>query len=113
MMNNLILVGRLVKRPVLEETENGKKTSTIVLALSRNFKNDDGEYETDFIPVSLVGQLAETTVEYCRQGDVIAIKGRLARLSGNDLQVVAEKISFVASRPKDYDEENDSQIIVD
>lgn len=81
-MNNLVLVGRLVKRPVLEETENGRKTTTIVLAVSRNFKNDIGEYETDFIPVNLVGQ-------------------------------VAEKISFLSSRPKDYDEENDSQVIVD
>ena len=112
-MNNLVLVGRLVKRPVLEETENGRKTATIVLASSRSFKNDDGEYEIDFIPVSLVGQLAESTVEYCKQGDVIGVKGRLARLSGNDLQVVAEKISFLSSRPKDYDKENDSQIIVD
>ena len=109
-MNNLVLVGRLVKRPVLEETENGRKTTTIVLAVSRNFKNDIGEYETDFIPVNLV---AESTVEYCKQGDVIGVKGRLARLSGNDLQVVAEKISFLSSRPKDYDEENDSQVIVD
>ncbi len=112
-MNNLVLVGRLVKRPVLEETENGRKTTTIVLAVSRNFKNDVGEYETDFIPVNLVGQVAESTVEYCKQGDVIGVKGRLARLSGNDLQVVAEKISFLSSRPKDYDKENDSQIIVD
>lgn len=112
-MNNLVLVGRLVKRPVLEETENGRKTTAIVLAVSRNFKNDVGEYETDFIPVNLVGQVAESTVEYCKQGDVIGVKGRLARLSGNDLQVVAEKISFLSSRPKDYDEENDSQVIVD
>lgn len=112
-MNNLVLVGRLVKRPVLEEIENGRKTTTIVLAVPRNFKNDVGEYETDFIPVNLVGQVAESTVEYCKQGDVIGVKGRLARLSGNDLQVVAEKISFLSSRPKYYDEENDSQIIVD
>lgn len=112
-MNNLVLVGRLVKRPVLKEIENGRKTTTIVLAVPRNFKNDVGEYETDFIPVNLVGQVVESTVEYCKQGDVIGVKGRLARLSGNDLQVVAEKISFLSSRPKDYDEENDSQIIVD
>ena len=88
-MNNLVLVGRLVKRPVLEEIENGRKTTTIVLAVPRNFKNDVGKYETDFIPVNLVGQVAESTVEYCKQGDVIGVKGRLARLSGNDLQVVA------------------------
>lgn len=113
MMNNLILVGRLVKRPVLEETENGKKVATINLAISRNFKNDAGEYETDIVPINLTGSIAANTVEYCRQGDVIGVKGRLARLSGNDLQVVAEKISFLSSRPKDYNEENDSQIIVD
>lgn len=99
-MNNLVLVGRLVKRPILEETENGRKTTTIVLASSRNFKNDIGEYETDFIPVNLVGQVAESTVEYCKQGDVIGVKGRLARLSGNDLQVVAEKNKFFIIKTK-------------
>lgn len=113
MINLVTLLGRLVEKPVLEETENGKKTTTIVLAVSRNFKNDIGEYETDFIPVNLVGQVASSTVEYCEKGDVIGIRGRLARLKGNDLQVVAEKISFLSSRPKDYDEENDSQVIVD
>lgn len=101
-MSNLVtLLGRLVEKPVLEETENGKKTTTIVLAVPRNFKNDVGEYETDFIPVNLVGQVAESTVEYCKQGDVIGIRGRLARLKGNDLQVIGEKVSFVAGRRKE------------
>ncbi len=100
-MNNLILLGRIVERPVLEETENGKKTTTIVLAVSRNFKNDDGEYETDFIPVNLISQVASTVVEYCEKGDVIVVKGRLARLNGNELQVIGEKVTFVAERRKE------------
>lgn len=101
MMNNLVLVGRLVDRPVLEETENGKKATTIVLAVPRSFRNDNGEYETDFVPVSLVGQVADTTCEYCTKGDLIAVKGRLARLSGNELQVIAEKVTFLAQKRKE------------
>lgn len=101
-MSNLVtLLGRLVEKPVLEETENGKKTTTIVLAVPRNFKNDDGEYEIDFIPVNLISQVASSTVEYCEKGDVIGIRGRLARLKGNDLQVIGEKVSFVAGRRKE------------
>ena len=58
MLNRIILVGRLVDKPLLEETENGKNIATIMLAVPRAFKNDNGEYETDFIPVSIVGQVA-------------------------------------------------------
>lgn len=101
MMNNLVLVGRLVDRPVLEETENGKKATTIVLAVPRSFRNDNGEYETDFVPVSLVGQVAEATYEYCEKGDLAGVKGRLARLNGNGLQVIAEKVTYLAQRKKE------------
>lgn len=101
MMNNLVLVGRLVDRPVLEETENGKKVTTIVLAVPRSFRNDNGEYETDFVPVSLVEQVADATCEYCEKGDIIGVKGRLARLSGNELQVIAEKVTFLAQKRKE------------
>ena len=100
MVNQLIIVGRLVERPVLEKTENEKKASTIVLAVGRSFKNDNGEYDTDFIPVSLVGQIAVTTCEYCEKGDTIAIKGRVARMHGNDVQIVADKVTFLAKGKK-------------
>ena len=67
MLNQIILIGRLVDNPLLEETENGKNTATIMLAVPRAFKNDNGEYETDFIPVSLVGQVACSVNEYCKK----------------------------------------------
>lgn len=101
MTNNLTLIGRLVDRPVLEETENGKKATTITLAVPRNFRNDNGEYETDFVPVSFVGQVADSTCEYCEKGDIIGVRGRLARLSGNELQVIAEKVTFLSSKRKE------------
>ena len=37
-MNNLMLVGRLVKDPEIKELESGKKVSNITLAINRNFK---------------------------------------------------------------------------
>lgn len=100
MLNCLTIVGRLVSDPEIKETENGNKVTNITLAVPRNWKNMNGEYETDFIPVTLWKQLAESTTEYCRKGDIIGVKGRLAKLNDRGLEVVAEKISFLASTNK-------------
>ena len=100
MVNQTILVGRLVDKPILEETENGRKTTTLVLAIPRRFRNDNGEYETDFIPVSLVGQTACSVNEYCKQGDLIGVRGRMAKLSNSDMQIIGEKVSFLANGRK-------------
>lgn len=48
MLNQAVLVGRLVKDPELHETESGNKVTSITLAVPRNFKNVNGEYDTDF-----------------------------------------------------------------
>lgn len=99
MLNQIFLVGRLVDNPLLEETENGRKTTTLVLAIPRSFRNDNGEYETDFIPVSLVGQVACSVNEYCKKGDLVGIKGRVARLSNNsEIQIIAEKVTFLSNK---------------
>ena len=49
MLNQTVIVGRLVKEPELRQTENGTKVTNITLAVPRSYKNVDGEYETDFI----------------------------------------------------------------
>ena len=100
-MNNMIcLVGRLVSDPEINETKNGNKVTNITLAVPRSYKNEEGIYETDFIPVRLWKGIAESTTEWCHKGDLIGVKGRLARLSCEDLTIVAEKISFLASNNK-------------
>ena len=42
MLNQLVLVGRIVKKPELREAENNKKYSFITLAVPRSFKNVNG-----------------------------------------------------------------------
>ena len=48
MLNQTVLVGRLVRDPELRETESGSKVTYITLAVPRSYKNVNGEYDTDF-----------------------------------------------------------------
>lgn len=59
MLNQTVIVGRLVREPELRETENGTKVTNITLAVPRSYKNVDGEYETDFISCVLWKGIAE------------------------------------------------------
>ena len=101
MLNQIVLVGRLVQDPEIKELENGVKASYITLAVPRSHKNSDGIYETDFIPVKLWSGVAENTAEYCRKGDLLVIKGRIQTKqeeNKNIIEIVAEKVSFLSSR---------------
>lgn len=108
LMNNVVLVGRLTENPEVSTTESGKKVTTVSVAVTRNFKNPDGIYETDFIRCVLWNGIAANTSEYCHMGDVIGIKGRLQTHSYEDenkkinyvTEVVAEKVTFLSTNKK-------------
>ena len=74
MLNQAVLVGRIVYDPELRETDNGNKVANVTLAVPRSFKNSDGEYDTDFISCVLWKGVAENTVEYCKKGDLVGSK---------------------------------------
>lgn len=109
MLNQIVIVGRIARDPELRETENGKKVTNVTLAVPRSFKNSNGEYETDFISCVLWKGIAESTVEYCKKGDLVGVKGRIqTRVYEKDeekkysTEIVAEKITFLSSnRPKE------------
>lgn len=109
MLNNTVIVGRIVRDLELHETENGNKVAELTLAVPRNFKNIDGQYDTDYVPCKLWKGIAENTAEYCKKGDLIAVKGRLQSRSfeANDekhnvVELVAEKVSFLSTKKADY-----------
>ena len=111
MLNQTILVGRIVRDPEIRETENGNKVTNITLAVQRPYKNIAGDYETDFIDCVLWKTVAETTSEYCKKGDLIGIKGRLQTSKDNDnkteINVVAERVTFLSSRNIDKEDRDD------
>lgn len=96
MLNQTVLVGRLTGELQVKELEGDKKVSYITLAVPRAYKNEEGIYETDFIPCTLWNALAENTAEYCKKGDLVGVKGRLE--SGNNgIELIADKITFLSS----------------
>lgn len=97
MVNQVILIGKLTNNPILEE-RGDKVYSKITLATPRSYKNINGEYDTDFIDVVLINKVAESCIEYCKQGDTIGVRGSLQRLKDKDLEVHAEKITFLSSK---------------
>jgi single-strand DNA-binding protein len=101
MLNQVVLVGRLTKDLEIKELEDRKKVVNLTLAVPRSFKNVDGEYETDFIDCTLWNSVAENTAEFCKQGDIVGIKGRLQTTNTNErkyTQVIAEKVTFLSSK---------------
>lgn len=77
MINNVVLVGRLTRDPDLRFTSNGSAVATFNLAVSRNFTNQSGERETDFINCVIWRKPAETLANYAKKGTLIGVTGRI------------------------------------
>ena len=104
MLNQVILVGRLTTNLELKE-EGEKKLATLTLAIPRNFKNADGEYDTDFITCVLWNAVAENTAEYCKKGDIVGIKGKIQSSEDGKIQIIAERVTFMSSRSEKKEDE--------
>ena len=112
MTNNILLIGRLVAKPILEKTESGHNYSIMTIAIPRNYKNTEGIYETDFIDIILHNMVANNTCEYCNKGDIVGIRGRLETEyyenengeKKKSMIVVADKVTFLSTN-KNYEEE--------
>lgn len=116
MLNQIVLVGRIVNNPEMSETESGKKTTKVTLAVPRPYKNKDGEYETDFFNCRIWGNIATTTSQYCNKGDLIGIKGRVEFYNHETkegkkyyTEVVAEKVTFLSSSKKRAEEKEQEE----
>lgn len=109
MYNLVYLIGRLTKNPETTTTESGKKVMSVNLAVQRSYKNSEGIYETDFIKCVLWDGIATRTAEYCKKGDLLAIRGQVRTTSyikENDekkyqTEIVVEKVSFLSSKGKE------------
>ena len=104
MLNQVVLVGRIVYDLELKKNDNGKKFLTLTLAIPRSFKNMEGNYDTDFIRCLIFDNVAENTNEYCKKGDIVGLKGRLqSRVVEKDekkenvMEVIGEKVTFLTS----------------
>lgn len=105
MINNVTLVGRLVAPPDLRKTPNNVSSLQGTLAVNRNFKNENGDREADFINFQAWRGTADIIAQYCSKGSLIGIIGRIqVRSYEKDGQrryvteVVAESVALLESR---------------
>jgi single-strand DNA-binding protein len=108
-MNRVDMVGRLTRDPDIRYTSGDNQTcvARFTIAVNRNFKNAQGEYDADFISCIAFGKTGEFIEKYFKKGSRIGLSGRIqtGSYTNKDGQkvyttyVVAENIEFVDSKP--------------
>lgn len=113
MINNVVLVGRLAAAPDLRKTPSNVSALQGTLAVNRNFKNQNGEREADFINFQAWRGTADIIAEYCGKGSLIGITGRIqVRNYEKDGQrryvteIVAENVTLLESRNSQGGQQN-------
>ena len=105
-MNKVFLIGRLTRDPELRYTGSNTAVATFSLAVNRNFANQNGEREADFINIVVWRKQAENVKNYLSQGSQVAIDGRIQTRSYDDnngqkryvTEVVADNVEFLGSK---------------
>ena len=105
-MNKIILVGRLTKDPEVRTTSAGFNTVNFTVAVNRNFKNKDGNYDADFLPCVAFRQTADFISKFFKKGNMISLEGRV-QTRNYDAQdgtkryvteVVVDNVEFVGGK---------------
>ena len=105
-MNKVILIGRLTRDPELRTIASGNATTSFTVAVNRNFTNQNGEREADFINCVAWRKQAENVAKYCTKGSQVAVEGRIQTRSYDAqdgtkryvTEVVADNVTFLGSR---------------
>ncbi len=104
-MNNVVLVGRLVRDPDVRYNPNGTGVARFTVACDRRFKRE-GQPEADFISCVAFGKTAEFMEKYFAKGRLIGLQGSIqtGSYTNKDGQkvyttdVVVDNVEFVGSR---------------
>lgn len=95
MLNQVVIVGRI------GEMGEYKEQSLALSIISQSpYKDENGEYKQDIIPVVVYGTIAENTSAYCNKGDVVGIKGTIA-VKDEKITIEVNKITFLSSKAKE------------
>lgn len=105
-MNRVMLIGRLTAKPELRYTNANVPFARFTIAVNRQFNNQDGNREADFINIIAWRKQAEVICNYFDKGNQIAIEGRIQTGSYDDkdgnkrytTDVVLDQFHFIESR---------------
>lgn len=111
MLNKIFLMGRLTRDPEMRKTASGTPVTSFSLAVDRDYKNQAGEKETDFIDCTAWRSTAEFVFKYFSKGRMAVVEGRLQSRPWTDkdgnkrvaIEIVAESVYFGDSRRSELD----------
>ena len=105
-MNKVELIGRLTHDVEMRQTPNGVSLARFSIAVTRRFKNSNGEYDADFINCIAWRKTGEFIARYFQKGSMIAVVGSIQTRSwdGNDgkkqyaTEVIVDEAYFTGSK---------------
>ena len=105
-MNKVELIGRLTHDVEMRQTPNGVSLARFSIAVTRRFKNSNGEYDADFINCVAWRQTGEFIAKHFQKGGMIAVVGSIQSRSwdGNDgkkqyaTEVVVDEVYFTGAK---------------
>lgn len=77
MLNTITIMGRMVRDPEIRKTGAGTSVVNFTLAVDRDYTDDNGDRETDFIDCVVWAHSADFVAKYFSKGDLMAVNGRL------------------------------------
>lgn len=106
MINRSVLVGRLTRDSELRYTNGGAAVATFTIAVNRQFTNQNGEREADFINCVIWRKAAENFTNFTHKGSLIGIDGHIQTRNYENQQgtriyvteVVVDNFSLLESR---------------
>ena len=106
MINNAVIMGRLVADPELRTAGNGISVTSFTVAVDRRFVRQGEERQADFIDIIAWRQTAEFISKYFRKGSMIAVQGSIQTRMYEDkngnkrkaVEIVADNASFCGSK---------------
>lgn len=105
-LNHITVMGRITKDIELRRTDSGVAVASFTVAVDRDFKDKNGEKETDFIDCVAWRQTGEFVHKYFGKGRMTVVSGRLQIRSWTDkdgnkrrtAEVVADNVYFADSK---------------
>ena len=109
MLNHIVVMGRLTRDPELRKTASGVSVASFSVAVDRDFSQQDGKKETDFLDVVAWRNTAEFAAKYFTKGRMAVVSGRLQIRNWEDkegnkrrtAEILAENIYFGDSKKED------------
>lgn len=111
-MNVVTIIGRVTKELEISYTRKGTPNCTFTIAIRRDYKNSNGNYDADFIRIAAWREVAQLLVTHVKKGEQIGVNGQLRSRTYVDkngikkyiTEVRAQHIKFLDYKRRDDDD---------